>query len=254
MNEDGANMHFDEETLAAYVDGELDGEISSAIEDAMRNDAGLAARIEQHKKFRSTVSGAFDHVLEEAIPDRLLHTARTAHAGNVVTLDAARNAIPRRSWSWREWGAMAASLLLGVLIARGIGPRSGDTLVAQEGRLIASGTLAAALNEQPSGERRQGAPVQIGFSYRAKSGEYCRTFNSSGGDTIAGIACRAHDAWAVQALVRGPEISATTHYRMAGTTIPPLVLQIVQDSIEGEPLDRQTEDALRARGWAAKLH
>jgi hypothetical protein len=249
MNKDDTDMHFDEETLAAYVDGELDSETIAAIESAMQSDSDLAARIEQHRKFRSLVSGAFDDVLEEAIPDRLLQTARTAPAGNVVSLDSARATTSKRTWSWREWGAMAASLLVGVLIARGIGQRGEQSLVAQDGRLVASGALATALNEQPSGERIEGASVQIGFSYRAKSGEYCRTFNASGEDAIAGIACRAHDGWAMQALVRDKAINGSGNYRMAGTAVPPLILQIAQDSIEGEALDRQTEDALRARGW-----
>jgi hypothetical protein len=252
MKEDETNMHFDDETLMAYIDGELDVETVAAIESALQGDSDLAARIEQQKKFRNLVSGAFDDVLEEAIPDRLLQTARIAPAGNVVSLDSARETISKRTWSWREWGAMAASLLLGVLIARGIGLRSADTLVAGEGHLVASGALAAALNNQPGGERVEGAPVQIGFSYQAKSGEYCRTFNASGREAMAGIACRADDGWAVQALVRDQAMNGTANYRMASTTVPPSLLQIVQDSIEGEALDRQAEDALRARGWKAK--
>jgi hypothetical protein len=250
MNEHDPKMQFDEETLMAYVDGELEPETRAALETALPIDPELSARVEQHRNFRTLVGGAFDSVLDEEIPDRLLQTAHTAPASNVVSMDATRATSMRRSWSWPEWGAIAASLLVGIFVARAVGSRSDEAVIARDGRLIASGALAAALDDRFSGERVKGSDVQIGLSYRSKTGDYCRTFNSNGEDSMAGIVCRTNDYWAVQALVRGQAAHATTNYRMADTSVPPLILQIVQDSIDGAALDRQAEDAARAKRWS----
>ena len=43
------------------------------------------------------------------------------------------------------------------------------------GELVAHGQLARSLSEQVAAEQSRGSAVQIGVSFLAKSGEYCRT-------------------------------------------------------------------------------
>lgn len=266
-------MKFSDETLMAYADGELDAETRRAVEQAMATDPRIAQQIARHRGLQASLRNAFGGVLTEAVPDRLLVTARTAPAGDesspvssgtidptstadeskVSSIDAARAARadkPKRHWSWPEWGAMAASLLLGLLIARSPlldGP--GDSIVAQNGRILASGALAAALTEQPGGARLEGSPIRIGLSFRAKSGSYCRTFTVDDQAALAGLACRESNAWRLQALARNEPNGTTTEYRMAGTAVPPIILQAVQDTIEGDALDAAGEAAARKQGW-----
>lgn len=266
-------MEFSDETLMAYADGELDAETCRAVEQAMATDPDIAQQVARHRELQASLRNAFDDVLTEEIPDRLLITARTTPAANesgpvsadaidplpapdespIVSLDAARAARadkPKRQWSWPEWGAMAASLLLGILIARSPlldGP--GASIVAQNGRIVAGGALAAALTGQSGGARIEGSPIRIGLSFRAKSGNYCRTFTVDDQAALAGLACRESNAWRVKALAHNEPNGTKTEYRMAGTAVPPIILQAVQDTIEGDALDAAGEAAARKQGW-----
>lgn len=245
-------MKFSDETLMAYADGELDPATRSAIETAMADDAQIAAVIARHQQMQAGLRAAFGCVLDETVPDRLIAAAHTAPAAATVTpLESTRTThAPRRHWSWPEWGAMAASLLLGIVVARMFwSANTDDEFIAKNGRVIAGGELAAALNNRASGATAGNSPVHISLSYRDKSGDYCRTFAIEGSEQVSGIACHQNDAWRVQALVRGKNAESGTHYRMAGTAVPPIILQTVQDSIQGDALDAEEESALRQRGW-----
>ena len=62
---------FDDETLMAYADGELEPGQRAAIEQAMREDPQVAAAVERHCALRLDVGGAFAGILDEAVPERL---------------------------------------------------------------------------------------------------------------------------------------------------------------------------------------
>lgn len=250
-------MQFSDETLMAYADGELDAATRDTIEAAMAGDPQIAAAVERHRRLKAELLDAFGGVADEPVPERLLTTAQTAPATATASLAdlaqrrAAKAVRPR--WSWREWGAMAASVLLGVVVTRVAVQRgSDDSLIGRDGHIIASGTLAAALDSQLSGVRSQTSQVVIGLSYRDKAGKYCRTFVIDKTGSLAGVACHERDAWQVQAMIRDRSAAAAGNYRMANTTVPPVILQTVQDSIDGDALDTQAETQARAQGWRAK--
>jgi hypothetical protein len=162
---------------------------------------------------------------------------------------AAREQPGRRHWSWPEWGAIAASLVIGVLAGRTALERS-STLIATRGdNVVASGALARALTDRPAGDVPGAQGLAIGMSFVAKSGQYCRTFTARDTDVLAGMACRAADQWHVQALSHGQPGATGGEYRMAGTALPPLILRAVEDSIAGEPLDAEQEAVALERGW-----
>lgn len=265
-------MKFATETLMAYADGEVDAATRSAIEAAMATDPEIAAEVARHRALQLKVRAAFGDVIHETVPDRLIATARTAPAGtaaNASATDAARTTSAgaatvanladaraakqkpgKRSWSWPEWSAIAASLLLGVLGGRAALMNDTDNaIVASNGRMIAAGTLAAALDTQPSGAAVDGTSVQIGASFRAHGGEYCRTFTVNENGALAGLACREADSWNVRALTQSGKSGETGGYRMAGTTLPPAIAEAVKENIEGEALDAEEEAATRERGW-----
>jgi hypothetical protein len=254
-------MKFSTTILMAYADGELDAATRLAVEAEMAVDPQIAQEIARHRELQAKLHSAFGGVLTEEVPDHLLSTARTAPAGNpagrnakIADLASARatrqdaQIALRRRWSWPEWGAMAASLLIGVIVARAPwSTGSADAIVAENGRVIAAGALASALTRQPGGT--QDSPVQIGVSFRAKSGEYCRTFAVREGNALAGFACREAEDWRVRALAQSESGGSTTEYRMAGTAIPPIIVQAVEDTMEGDALDAAAEAAALAKGW-----
>ncbi len=71
-------MTISDEQLMAYVDGELDADARAQIEAAMVSDAELARRVARQQRLREKLRAAFDEVLREPVPDRLLAAARNA--------------------------------------------------------------------------------------------------------------------------------------------------------------------------------
>lgn len=119
------------------------------------------------------------------------------------------------------------------------------------GALVARGQLAQALSNQLAAEQSRDSAVQIGVSFRAKSGDYCRTFALSGAVSPSGLACRQGGEWQVQALTQEPGAAGDSGYRTAGSALSGTILKSVEGQIAGEPLDQAGERAARQRRWAA---
>ena len=247
-------MQFSDETLMAYADGELDAQARRQIEAAMALDPTIAERVAKHRALRADLGAAFGGVLDEPVPSRLLDAANSAPAAGrsatVTDLGAARGAKAGgkqiRSWSWPEWTAIAASLLIGVLAGRSaLQPEQSEMFATTDTGIVATGELSAALDDQLSGTATD-ANVRIGLSFRSKGGNYCRSFAAG---SAAGFACREDTRWRVRALNEAGTPGTGGEYRMAGSELPPAVLTAIDDAMEGEALDREQERAARERGW-----
>jgi len=184
-------MSVDDEKLMAFVDGELAGAEHAEIEAALEHDVGLRAKVEAHRAMRSRLSGAFDSALSEPVPEQLL-AAATKRGADVVNL-AERRAF---KWSAREFGAMAASVALGLVIGVGVMQAPPQPMLAPTSNgLVAGGALDRALNTQLASD--QAGAVRIGVSFRDQEGDYCRTFDLTEGGA-SGLACRENSSWTIQ--------------------------------------------------------
>jgi hypothetical protein len=231
-------MEFSDEMVMAYADGELDAATRAALEAALPHDAHLAQRVARQHALRVRLKAAFDPVIDDPGPERLLA--------------AARGAVPARAprWSWPQWGALAASLVLGVLLSPWLGRLPGGApLVTHDGALQAGGALARALSEQLAATQSAAAPVQIGVSFRAHSGAFCRSFVLRDKSALSGVACREHDAWQLQVLAAAASPQGAA-YQPAASSLPPAVAGAVDELIEGEALDARGEAAAQAQGWS----
>jgi len=89
-------MTFSEETLMAYVDGELDAKARADVEAAMAADPEVAERVARHEALRLRVQAAFGAVLDEPVPEHLMSAARTAPTrGRENVTDLARERAAR---------------------------------------------------------------------------------------------------------------------------------------------------------------
>jgi hypothetical protein len=245
-------MRFTDETLMAFADGELDEATRAEVERAMHADPALAARVQQHIALRRDVFRAFARTLDEPVPQRL---RQVVSSPKVIQLDSVRAArkqaaeAPRR-WSWPEWGAIAATLVVGVLAGSfGLKSVQGETTFAvagANGELTAHGKLDAALTRQLASAPPAGAGVRIGVSFVGRDGQYCRTFAMA---SAAGLACRAGAAWTIPVMVEG-EGGSSGDYRQAGSAMPPAVLAAMDARAVGASLDAKAEQAAAQRGWA----
>lgn len=241
-------MTYSDETLMAYADGELEPAERAAIEHAMQADPAIAEAVARHRALRQDIAAAFAGILDEPVPARL-QPPPAAPVAPVVSLDAARAARAtapapaRRRWSWPEWGALAAMLMVGVLVGKVV-PQGGQPAIAGNGnQVVARGELASALDRQVGG--RDAGTVRVGVSFAARDGEYCRSFVMG---ASAGLACRAGGQWRIPVLAEAGA-QAEGAYRQAGTELPPAVLDAIDARIAGKPLDAAGEEAARARGW-----
>lgn len=248
-------MNVSDELLMAYVDGELDAAQRAAVEHAIAADPQLAGRVRHHQALRRQVRGAFDPVLSEPVPDRLLAVLRKqppSSAGDKVVAFRRRAPQPamaeqRARWSWPQWSAMAASWVAGIVMAVvAINLTRDELTTAHNGSLIARGALATALTSQPSGAAV--ASIRMQLSFKNRSGEYCRSFVIQQQQALVGLACRqANDDWRVPMLAAANGEHGT--YRQAGSELPAAVAQWIDTEREGEVLDANAEQAALRAGW-----
>jgi hypothetical protein len=201
--------------------------------------------VANHRALRADVAAAFAGILDEPVPARLQAPAPAPAPAPVLSLDAARAeraaAKARRTWSWPEWGALAAMLVVGVLAGKAL-PGGAPAIAGNGGQVVAQGELASALDRQVGG---QGGKVKVGVSFAARDGHYCRGFVMG---SMAGLACRAGGQWRIPVLAEAaPE--AAGGYRQAGSELPAAVLDAIDERIAGKPLDAAGEEAARARSW-----
>jgi hypothetical protein len=247
-------MRFPDEVLMAYADGELDPETRSQVQAAIATDPDVARRVAAHTALRASVRATFDRVLDEPIPERLIAAARASRAARP---DSRIIPLHRKSTvrlpSWPQWGALAASFVLGAVVWQFGTRHAPAVLLERNGRVFASAALAQALSNQLASAQSPQSEVQIGVSFRSKSGQYCRTFQLRDENVLSGLACRADEQWQLEVVVpgaRSPRGPST--YRQAASALPAAVIQAVNDSISGEPLDAQAEAAARAKQWQAR--
>lgn len=235
-------MKIPDELLMAYADDELDMPQREAIEQAMRTDPSIAQAVARHRALRRDVFDAFAGILDEPVPAHL-----QPRAENIVPIGGARGKVQRRRWSWPEWGALAATLAIGVL-AGGAGwhvlrDDAGQVMLAQGGGVIAQGKLAAALTGQLAGDPP--GDVRVGVSFVSRDDRYCRSFVI---DRTAGLACRNASDWHIAVLTETPA-AQDRQYRQAAVQMPQAVLDAIDERIVGDALDAQGERAARERRW-----
>jgi hypothetical protein len=244
---------FTDAQLAAFMDGSLDDEaLIDAIEAAINADPALAERAEAlaaGDALAPLVRDAFAPVLDAPVPERLV-AAVAARGGEVVDLAAARaerarplptpaNDTARSGWRWPQFGAMAASLALGVMIG---GPllKGGADAPEAGGLVLASADLTAMLDTAPSGQRFDLAALgegEVVLTFRNADGQLCRQFMLEGqGGTSDALACAggATKEWQIEAY--GRRAAPVGEMKLAGGDAAPAVVAAVDAMIGSDPV------------------
>lgn len=246
---------FTDAELAAFMAGNLDDEaLLDGIEAAINADPALAARAEAlaaGDAMTPLVRDAFAPVLDGPVPERLIAAASPPEA-EVVDFAAARAAksaaaLPtpandtfRKSWAWPQFGAMAASLALGVMIG---GPllKDGGGAPEVDSLVLASADLTAMLDSAPSGQKTDLAALgegEVVLTFRNADGQLCRQFmiEGKGGTTSDAVACAGGTdrSWQVEAY--GRRAAPVGEMKLAGGDAAPAVVAAVDAMIESDPV------------------
>jgi len=229
MNED--------ERFFAWLDGELGPVDAAEMEAKVAADPNLSRLAEQHRALGSQLRGTFDPIAAAPLPENF-QTALRPSAEVIDFAQAKRARMP----SLPQWTALAATLAVGILIGTMVPRQATAPIAVQGGKIYAAAALNQALDTQlasaPAGD------VRIGLTFRAQSGEICRTFLQRAGQ---GLACREGGRWQMRGLFAAPE-GQSTDYRMASSMDPNLAA-LMAATISGEPFDAERERAAKEKGW-----
>ncbi len=238
---------IDDQTLLAYLDGELEPELIATVEAAVAAEPSLASKLEAHRRLGARLRAAFDPVLSQAVPDPVVHVAKgAATVIDLAGVRAGRETRPRFRPDWRNYGALAATVIAVVAAGQAFLASRSAPVTEHGGKLIASGDLGHALDTQLSGG---GGGIRVRITFRDRQGAVCRGFT---GAAAGGVACRQDGRWTLKALFAG-EGEAGGAYRMASSG-DPRIMQVVDEMITGEPFDAAREhSAMKSRWNAAPL-
>ena len=138
-----------DEHLIAYLDGELDAATSSEVAAAIAADPALAREAHALAETAAVLRAAFDDVLHEPVPERLLSVVRGEVGADKVVLfpPPRKRALGQPAAGWRRWAALpmaasVASLVVGGGVRYIIATRPPGGVVVQPQEQ----TIAASLN------------------------------------------------------------------------------------------------------------
>lgn len=216
-----SQMIFDDETLMAFADGELDAMTTKRVIDAIAVNGELAERVQMFRSSRAAVSDAMKPRGRDAVPPELLlsvaamverdREARSSTAppptSKVISLDQNRRSRKLAAWLM----PLAATLVLAIGGTGGYFFGSAwKPHVPSEFASIDDPDIIRALSEIPSGKTMDvpgsGRTIEPVLSFRLEDGTLCREYTLRGPDAkgVVSIACLEQDRW-------------TTHLLMAAT-------------------------------------
>lgn len=212
---------FDDRTLMAFADGELDDETAAAVEKAMETDDDLAGRVALFLDTRVQAKDALRPLVEEPVPAALGRSVRrmvdeakqpgvSRDDGTARVVAPGGRVLPLRQQRWiMPLAASVAAIAFGIGgYLAGVGTGDAPYGLAVAG--LGSPALSEALGRVASGEGSvlagSGDRIRAVASFRDANGALCREFevDTAGGSSVVSVACRADGAWSVRFAVVAP--------------------------------------------------
>lgn len=239
-----------EETVAAFLDGELDGEEAERMAHIIETDGEAQAVAERIREQNRLLREAFDAPMREEAPPAM--RAVVEAASRVTPLASRRRRGPAKTASWAPM-AMAASVALAVGLGAGFSLAPRGAVTGAPGVGGAGPALAAALESAPSGVAQNG--VRPLASFPVTGGGVCREFETAAsGEAPAafGLACREPDGWRVLAAVAATAGNApppSDGFAPASGAAVDAIAPLLDALGAGVALDAAAEQAAIEAGW-----
>lgn len=250
-------MTFDDETLMAFADGELDELTARRVDRAMAEDEAIAARVALFRASRAKVRDAMAPLANEPVPpdlqlsvaamierDREARQASEAASSGVVQIGEIRQA-RRRAPAW----LMPIAAMLVLTVGGTGGYFAGSMLQPATPAEFASlddPAIIRALSEIPSGKAMDvpgtGRQIEPVLSFRLEDGTLCREYKLRQADDkgIVSIACLEKDRWKTHLLMASTRVEEGFVPAGSAETIDAYLASIHA----GVPLDGDAEDAV----------
>ncbi len=261
-----------DETLLAYADGALDASEAAEVARHLTEDEEARERLRQLEAGGRLASAAFAEDLNEPVPDHLVdlllgdeEKGEAAAGGSAEDADRDGKVLtfpPRRARqpAARPWALpLAASVALAIGLAGGIfgeritggGGTQGTAGLFAAGPVPAESTLHGALQSKASYEELALGEERVTplLSFRDRQGRYCREYQAvAGAEAVGGIACLEGETWLATAVVAFPN-QAGGDITTASGPAADLLSKVLEQEIDGAPLDPQEENAAIEAGW-----
>jgi hypothetical protein len=224
-------MRIDDQTLAAYVEGDLDPLQTAEIELAAGADAVLAERIRRARNRPATPEKARVERAEPVTPVDLASVRARRKAK-----PKAESSSPSRSRQWIAAAVVVVVLGIGlwpVVMKPHPGAATAPDIAFDPDGLVAKGALETALTGQLSAGTPR--PIRITGTIRAHDRAWCRSFATP---TLDGVACREGGRWRLRATASGPDSTRKATISAAAEVIG-----------DGHAIDAAAEGEARAKGW-----
>ncbi len=242
---------FDDETLMAFADGELDEKTRQAVEKAMDSDEALVERVALFIRTAALSKQALDPLLDQPVPEALRASVAEMTDGDAGEAEdtvvpfaapARQTAGGRSRWAMPLAASVALVVggLAGFLIAQTPNDAAGGLTAA---RFDQSG-LSEALRSVAAGDeitlKESGDRLRMIASFRNVDDQLCREFEIDRPDrtTFVSVACRAGDTWSVQFTVAAASQSDSGYAPASSLEALDAYLQAVG---AGEPLSEEAE-------------
>lgn len=246
-----------DETLSAFLDGELGTSQAEEVRVALDSDPALRARLARFERADSTMRDAASTIVNRQLPQSVL-TMLASNGASIASLEADRSRSLGRSRFWPT--AIAASIALVVGWSTGVfylGASQGNAAWSNlqiAARAAPGNPLFEVLETTPSGQSvafgESSGSFQPVLSFASKNGEPCREFLVAGSDdSIRAVACRERNSWRVDFAVRSAGVGANNGYQTASASDTRLISDYIKERMVGDALSGETEAVLMTEGW-----
>lgn len=257
-------MTYSDETLSAFIDGELPEDDAAVIETEIAREPALKARIDRLRGADAALRVAYGDADKEPLPEHIVRMLsaegaggeRKAGAEKVISFFSPRSLT--RAWPT----ALAASLALvvGYVVAGvfTVAP-SGSSVIAgvvPVGEKINPGhplfaTLETGVSAEPFATSETDVSIEPVLTFKSQNEAYCREFLvRSDSRGARGVACREDGAWVVRVAVAATfDANNPSSYRTASSADGRLIDEFVTEIKIGDALNAKSEETLIDNQW-----
>ena len=236
-------MTITDETLCAFLDGELAPEEESHLRNQLAIDEILAERLETLAAVDRQMQVALSVIDNTPIPENIRRlTAELDMRNKVVKLSLWK----RTHQNFQHYAVAAASLTAVVGFVLGHSLQNETTQAVQNWQ-----SIAAILENQAGGistKVSDTVAVTTNLTFFNQEGEYCRQFSVNTVDArkSQNIACRSEGEWRLQASI--PEAESQGDYQAASGPGP--IDQILDIMMKGQVLNADDEKNAINSAWS----
>lgn len=238
-------MTISDETLSAFIDGELSDTQMAAIETQIASDPALAQRVASLRSVDTALAGVLADAASEPLPDHILDMV------SAYGRDADNNVVAFRKVAPRNWFqsplAMAAAAAFGIAVGVLLAPAQGVSGSQQifAGSVSSDSALFSVLETVPSNQRQYGFTPQVSFA--STSGGVCREVVSA---EARALACRENGDWTVLAVTHEVQSRSNQTYQTASANASIVFDILAEELMQETPMSAQQERILIEQNWS----